>query len=72
MKSKTWACIASLRALLARNDLTHEQRQAAEFALLHLKRLARVKKLTQRDVTRCVGEITEKLLNAYARFDDSH
>jgi hypothetical protein len=72
MKSKRWVCIASLQALLARNDLTHEQRQAAEYALLHLRKLARMKKLNPRDVTRCVGEITEKLLEAFARFDDSH
>jgi hypothetical protein len=62
-----WACIADVKALLARDDLTPEQRQTAEFVLSHLRKLARMKKPTQREISRCVGEITEKLIRAFAK-----
>jgi hypothetical protein len=72
MPKKSWACIAAVRALLARDDLTHEQRQTAEFVLSELQKLSHVKKLTQRDISRCVGQIAEKLIDSFAKIDKSH
>lgn len=61
------ACIADLRALLARSDIGPEQRKDVEAAIEHLRRLRRKPDATMVDVYRCVRGVASRLIKAFVK-----
>ena len=59
--------IAQLEALVARSDISPDQKKHVEKALEELKRLRRKPKFTQEDVFYCVRKVAEGLLNAFRK-----
>lgn len=56
---------ARLKALLARGDISPEQKQHVAAALKEVKRLGRRSNATRHDVFSCVREVAERLLRAF-------
>jgi len=61
------ATIAELESLVARSDVSPDQKKHVEKALEELKRLRRKPKFTQEDVFRCVRKVAESLLDAFRK-----
>jgi hypothetical protein len=59
------ACIASLKALLAGNDIRPEQRRDVEAAIEELKYLRRKRNADGPDVYACVRRVAENLVSAF-------
>lgn len=59
------ASIALLQALLAKTDVSPEQKDAVKKSIAQLKRLSRKRELTREEVFRCIREVSERLLKAF-------